>query len=475
MNEAATNHGGSVFVLLIAAIVIVAIWKFVDVWRVKKKKMKHQEQEQKYKNEFITAEVPEVKENISAVEGKPVESLLHTIEVEDNTSSLDALNISLRRGFNVLKLLMIILAVIFLFSNIFWVDEGFVAVQTRFGRIVDRNSSCVTRPGGPYFALPAPMDRVLKLPTTLRKVDINNAFWLEEGIEKEFLPQSGANGQDYRNPGDTLVPGYDGSLITADKNVVQGQWAVNYQLDCCAGDSKDNDMLRDFVNNVGTMNNADQLVRKIIIESLVKVVAQTTVDDFIRGKINYTQLAKYAQAKLDRLNTGIILRSITGKKYTVALCLQDDFRAVNLAQSEKAEQIESAKRYRSRILNETAGAGYETLIGAIYRYEAAVTTHDKQKIAKASKVLSRMLRSNVVGGRISETFSRGISYKTQVVESTRGASQRFELMLSEYNAHPVIFRNRLVQDALQSVFSGHIKTFYLPPSNGKTLYLELSK
>lgn len=66
------------------------------------------------------------------------------------------------------------------------------------------------------------------------------------------------------------------------------------------------------------------------------------------------------------------------------------------------------------------------------------------------------------------------AYRTFIIESTRGASRRFELMLAEYSVHPVIFRNRLIQDTLQMVFGGNVKTFYLTPGT-KTLYLELDR
>ncbi len=462
MNETVFN-GSDIFLLFISVTIVFLFLKMIAAKRKQKK---------------INAPLPE-KNGATQTELNKTAPILPGTQLlqpglDDKISPLDALNTSLRRGFNVLRLLMIALALIFVFSNVFWVEEGHVALQSRFGRIINRKDCCVIGPGGPYFAFPAPIDRIVKVPTTLRKVDIDNAFWLESKNITEYTGNDDAS--DLRSYDDTLVPGYDGSLITADKNVVQGQWAVNYQLDCLSDKAGHADtQLRDFTNNVGTMEHADNLVRRMVIKALVEIVAQTPVDDFVRGKIDYDNLIKGAQNKLDILHTGIKLRSITGKKYTVAQCLQDDFRAVNLAESEKAEKIESAKRYRSEVLNETAGADYEKILKAIYAYESATAANNNKNLKAASDSLKKILQSDVVGGRISETFSSAVSYRTQVVEFTRGAAQRFILMLAQYQARPVIFRNRLIQDSLQTVFSGQIKTYYLPPGDKKTLYLELNK
>ena len=160
---------------------------------------------------------------------------------------------------------------------------------------------------------------------------------------------------------------------------------------------------------------------------------------------------------------------------TISSSLQDDFRAVNQAESEKAEQIEAAKRYRAEILNETGGADFQAIIEAISHYEKTVHDGDSQHQKTAETEIIRLLRSDLAGGRGAEQFSAARAYKTAVIEATRGAAQRFEMMLTQYAANPRIVRHRLVQNTLQTVFSGKVKTFYLPASGTKTIYLELNR
>lgn len=86
---------------------------------------------------------------------------------------------------------MIILALIFLFSNIYWVEEGQVAIHTRFGRILEKGNHCTVMPRGPYFALPYPIDRIIRIPTGIGKVAVDKAFWVEYGAPDGNAPGRG--------------------------------------------------------------------------------------------------------------------------------------------------------------------------------------------------------------------------------------------------------------------------------------------
>jgi regulator of protease activity HflC (stomatin/prohibitin superfamily) len=94
----------------------------------------------------------------------------------NHVGHVESISIALKSGFFILKFLMIILGAAFLLSNIFWVPEGFVAVQTRFGSFVGPSGKMVIKPGGPYFALPYPIDNVIKIPTTIANIKSENTF-----------------------------------------------------------------------------------------------------------------------------------------------------------------------------------------------------------------------------------------------------------------------------------------------------------
>lgn len=381
---------------------------------------------------------------------------------EEREMFADILSASLRKGLRILQLLMLVLAVIFLFSNIYWVEEGFVGIHCRFGKISGSDEFAVS-PGGPYFALPAPIDRVIKIPTTMQNVAVDKAFWVEETTESA----NSGDADDRRENNDYLVPGTDGSLITGDRNLVQGQWAVDFQLDRAK--------LKDFINNISTMENARKLVCDAVEQAVVKVVAQLSVDDFIRGNIDNEKIKSYAGEILKKLDSGISINNVAQKRYTVPKLLLYSFQSVNRAESEKASLIERAKRYRSAALNEAAGRDFQSIIDAVNEYEKAVQAKDANKIAAADRDITDKFSNLVSGGEASQALDSARIYKTQTIEEVKGSAMRFAKLLEQHSHNPVILENRLLQDSLQSVFSGNVKTFYLPQDESKTIYLDINR
>lgn len=463
---------GNIYIFGILVLIIV-IWRTVIYIIDKRKKRSGKPLTQ------VSADNAGVSRTGNAAGERPV-SLLASLPAENNEASQEeedsvvVLAKALHYGFRILRGIMFLLAVIFIFSNIYWIEEGMVAIHLRFGQILNSGTAASTvKPGGPYFALPYPIDRIIKIPTTIRKVAIDKAFWVEEDGPDTSNTQPSEK-PDRRTMAAALTPGYDGSLMTADKNVVQGQWSVNYQLDYDR-DRKGDNAPELFAANTGSLEKADALVHNVVAQAIVKVVARTTVDDFVKGRIDNELLLKYSQKTLDSLQSGIRLNNIAGERYTVALYLQDDFRAVTKAESEKAEQIESAKRYRSEILNESGGADFQKLLDAICKYEMSSKSGKPQEKILAEQEITKIFQSDLAGGQISELISSALIYKSGVIEWTRGASERFKIMLEQYEQNPVIIRNRMVQDTLQAIFSGRVKSFYLPPNEGKTLYLELTQ
>lgn len=153
------------------------------------------------------------------------------------------------------------------------------------------------------------------------------------------------------------------------------------------------------------------------------------------------------------------------------------FQEVNQSQSEKASTIEAAKRYRAKILNETAGADFPTIIAAINSYEIESRSHSpeaKHKKEQALSNLSKVLRSAKVGGLVAEQINNAKAYKTQTVELVKSSSNRFQQLLPQFTENPKIMQDRLMQYTFQKIFSGNVKTFYLPQDKKKTIYIEVN-
>ncbi|MGD9201586.1 MAG: SPFH domain-containing protein [Chitinispirillia bacterium] len=380
----------------------------------------------------------------------------------------ESISVALKTGFFMLKILIFILGTAFLFSNIFWVPEGFVAVQTRFGSFVGPSGKQVIKPGGPYFALPYPIDNVVQIPTTIQRCSVDKAFWLEN-VNSEHDSIRSEN----RSNSQSLIPGEDGSLITADKNIVQGIWRAYFQLKHYSNSNTDNHVMN-FLLNTGTMERADSLVKQLLQEAIVFEVARTSLGDFVAGRINHKAVARRVQKKLSMLKSGLRLTTVSASRYSVPRILKKEFQMVTEAESDKALRIEKAVRYRVSTLGEIAGEDWETLLLKVTEFEMAVERGDSFEEQKLKGTIENMLLSGQIGGSFAQKIDNARSARTSTIEKARASAERFRQLLHSYRKNPNILRNQLLQDALEYIWSSKsVSTQYVPA--GKKIYLNLNE
>lgn len=387
-----------------------------------------------------------------------------TPPTEPNDLTTRALAESLRVSFLLLKAIMLCIALLFALSGVFWVEEGSVALHTRFGRILGRGENAVIEPGGPHLALPSPIDSVINVPTTLQTISIDQSFWYAAGNDgKGEGPNSWSS----------LVPGRDGFLVTGDKNIVHGQWKISFSVAFDAATGNGLNAPRLFAANVGTTEKAARLVRSAAEQAIIRVVAATDVDDYIQGKLDNKQIRDDLQKTLTALKTGLRVRDISHTEYSVPRQLAHDFQAVNNAQSQKATNIEKAERRKAMILNNTAGSAYPELLKAIDDYEAARSGKNKGRILAAENRIMSIFRHGDVGGMVSEEINDAVSYRTRVVELIKGASERFVQLIDLEKHNPRIFRESMMQDTVQEIFSADVVKLYVPSDETKMIYIDL--
>lgn len=378
-------------------------------------------------------------------------------------SSVDSLSRALNVGFRVLRILMAGLAAVFCFSNIYWVPEGSVAVQTRLGKIVGEKETALRPPGGPYLAFPYPLDQIVRMPTGIQKIAVHNAFWSETD---EIQPAV-----DDRPETESLRPGVHGSLLTADKNIVQGTWIVHYKLDT-GGDTRS--AATDFVRHVGSMERAARIVRRSAQSAIVKVVAQTDVANFVAGHIDNQAIRNLIATRLDRLHAGLTVTGVTASRYAVPRMLMADFQAVNQAESQKALSIEKASRQRVSILNELAGSGWQELLEAIETHERSLEKGDRPAEEAAFGTARDILLAGDVGGAVGQMLDEAKSEKTATIQRARAATARFNELLPSFKKNPDVLQTQLIQDTVRKIWSAiSVDAIYVPP--GQKLVLDLGR
>ena len=329
-------------------------------------------------------------------------------------------------------------------SGTYWVDEGTVAIQVRLGRLIMEDGG-VVYPGGPYLAFPEPIDKVIHVPTAFQRISLDDSFWCGR------MSRSG------------LVPGEDGSLITGDLNIVHGRWEVVFRV------SPEGDRPIRFVRTVGYMDDAYRIVRSVVEQAIVYSVARTPVDDYTKGKMDDSSIIAISQELLDNLDCGLEIVDISrSSPPQFPFQVMDAFMAVNEAESEKLKAIENAWKERENLLNDCAGMAYRDLVESMGLIDPSDKAGSKANIDKVREILD----GGDLGGKAAVMIQEARIYRTEVVESIRARSERFDRLLPVWLSDGKSLQDRLFWEMWQNVLSGNINVYYLPEGK-KTIYLHL--
>lgn len=256
----------------------------------------------------------------------------------------ESLSRAVRASFNVLRVLMIVLIVLYLFSGVFRVEPDQQGLVARFGALrtqqVDGRSTPVFGPGW-YWALPDPFDR--KYTVTSNVLVYKNTHFMFPHEQAE----TAKNLAEILKPMNDLQPGQHGAMLTGDKNLSHGRWEVRYRITDAAA----------FVQNVGpSPESLDALLGRLLESAVVREVAGRTIEEVIREAIDAVRNAVQArlQASLDRLNTGVTVVEVVA--YTIEPgAVRSAFLDVTRALSERQTTRDKAEERATEILNNAAG------------------------------------------------------------------------------------------------------------------------
>ena len=291
-------------------------------------------------------------------------------------------------------LIAAVVVLIWLGSGFFIVQEGQQAVITQFGKYYE------TLGAGFHWRLPYPIQRDEKVfVTQIRSVDIGR----DNIIKATGLRDSG--------------------MLTADENIVEIKFAVQFRLN----DARE--FLFDTKDPTGAVVQA--------AESAVReVVGKMTMDAALgdeRDKIA-PQVRELMQQILDRYQVGVQVVN------------------VNLQQSgvRPPEQVQAA-------FDDVLKAGQE----------AERTKNEAQ--AYANDVIPRAV------GTASRVQQEAEGYKARVVAQAQGDAQRFDSVQAEYQKAPQVTRERMYIDALQQIYTNVSKLIVDTRQSSNLLYLPLDK
>jgi modulator of FtsH protease HflK len=333
--------------------------------------------------------------------------------VEDAGS--EALSEALKSSFGIVKIVMVLLFVIFIFSGFFKVQEGEKAVILRFGKPVGVGQAAL-RGAGLNFAFPYPIDEVVKIHYAQLQTVKSTVGWYNVTPAQEALGQEPPAGP-------SLNPAVDSYAITGDGDIIHTRAVLTYRID---------DPLRyEF-----EFTSASNAVEDALDNALLYAAARFTVDEALTREI--TRFQDTVKARVVQLvqkeNLGVVIENCQVESRPPRY-LRPAFDQVLQALSTRDKNHNEALSYENQVLSKAAA-------------EAASRTNSAQ------------------------------AERVRLVESVKAEAQRFADLLPSYQKNPALFANVFLIESLGHVLTNVEDKIYLPErADGKMrqLRLELSR
>ncbi len=275
-----------------------------------------------------------------------------------------ALEEALRSSFVIVKAVLVVMVVVFIFSGVRSVGPQERAVVLRFGKPVGTGAEQLLKPGF-HWAWPYPIDEVVKIQVGEIQTVTSSVGWYSQppgqelaGVEPPALP--------------SLNPSSEGYALTGDGNIVHVKATMRYRI---------SDPLAYEFN----FTNAAQIAQNILDNALVYAAAHSTVDDalkIIRFKENL--LARVSQQIADR-KLGITLEPLD---VTVVppTTVKAAFRAVLDAEQDRSSAVLAADRYAWT--NKLAAQSEATILTNVAQADRANLVLN---VAEEAKIFSNLL------------------------------------------------------------------------------------
>lgn len=370
----------------------------------------------------------------------------------------ESLSSALRSGFQVLRVLMLVLLGAYLLSGWFQVEPGQQGLIVRFGRLLinrDRESPFGGTPvfgPGSHLALPDPLDEKIRIPGRSFRLPVETfLFRLTEKDRGSGRPLSEIVPNLER-----LEPGVDGAMISGDQNLSHGLWTVEYHIQ--AADA--------FVQTVGDAPEAlTGLLTRLLENAVIRTLASRRVEEVTRTGLEAVaaDVKRRLTRDLEALGSGVVVDKITAETIEPGR-VRSAFLRVTEAANERQKQIESAEQTRRQKLNQAAGPQHEALLRAIAQYGAAQAARaDPQRLEELRRQIDRELEH--AGGEVAIQLREAQARANQIREGLRREYEEFVNYLGAYRQNPALTVVNLWTRMRRAILTNRTnEVIYLPPS-----------
>ena len=369
-------------------------------------------------------------------------------QLEGIEEPLDAANQSLsdalRASFRILKGIMMVLVLLYIFSNVRRVESHEQALLLRLGHL-----SPIVYDAGVVWAFPFPIDEIVPLPTRQSNdlpIDSHTFSRRPDEIGKPltFIGR-GMEG---------LNPALDGALLTADAGLVHTRWKVTYKFDD----------VRSYVSQIvgKDVEAATRLIRYLVETVGIHVAGEHTAEEMIRTRVDDVQneMRKRVNDRLEELHSGIEVTRIEMFEPTPPIPIREAFDGTQRAENAKQKRIQDAQQQRTKMLSEAAGAAFPRVIQLLNQIDKG----GKDASAEAGRKKLDLLLTTEVEGNAGRLIKDAGAYLSVVVGRMQGDVDLYRTLLPEYERNAPLLIGRLWEQTRQEIFAaaGVIK-FYRPP------------
>lgn len=377
----------------------------------------------------------------------------------------EALVRALRASFNILRVLMAVLVVLYVLSGVFRVEPGQQGLVARFGQLRmterDGGETPIFTPGW-HAALPDPFDTKYTITGQVQKLVVTTfMFDHKEAATSKDLAQIVSQSS-------TLTPGIDGAMFTGDRNLSHGRWEVEYRTDDAAL----------FLQNVGEGPAAfEPLLQRLTETAVVREVSGRTVEQVTRTALDAVRqgVQRRLQAALDELRTGVQVVQVVA--YTIEPGpVRPAFLDVVRAENERLSLQEKAEEDATEVLNRAAGHQHNELIELITAYGDAQLRGadeaelDRQRVA-IDALLGRVQRDGA--GQVAVKLAEAEARADQINESLRSEFKQFQDYRAQSLAQPRITPLTLWVQMRQQILGNRLnEVFFVPDAQEIEIHIK---
>lgn len=250
---------------------------------------------------------------------------------ETRDAGSQALAEALKSSFLIVQIVMGLMVVAFFCSGFFQVGSQEKAVILRFGKPVGLGEKILLGPGL-HWSFPYPIDEVVRIPVAqLQSVTSDNGWYFttpEQELSGEEIPA-----------GASLNPAIDGSVLTADRNIIHVRATLSYHV---------TDPIQFYFN----FANASNAVLNALDNAVLYSAAQLKADDILINDVGrfHDAVQQRVTDLIEQQNLGVAVDQCAVQPLAPRQ-LSQIFAQVTIARELRSQMLNDAHNYENQVTN----------------------------------------------------------------------------------------------------------------------------